>query len=297
MTPLAYQVVNDMTRPRKRREFRDEGGILQYLRDEFHCFEVTAINRLAHEIRMEMWVTDRLPSFAWSFLPAPYTWIEYREQRPTDFIFTGARIAYLLVERPDGYADVYWVIDERRESKGHFGSHLVGRMALRPALERMADKLFTLRTLTVDDDLTNANKKPSELERLLFPEMKVPDAMIAFAWHSYAALLLINTPHVVNQTRHDPHRGLARTVKANKALGMFPLQAWTEIVLRPEITVTLKRETGDETGRTMPMHWTRAHARRDLNGIWRVVRDYWSGDASVGIKRSRYRIAAPQEER
>ncbi len=90
---------------------------------------------------------------------------------------------------------------------------------------------------------------------------------------------------------HDPHQGTARHILANrKTLGIFPLQAWTEITL----TTDTIDASGEQPGSTrlsgaMPLHWTRAHKRR-VRGVWTLITDYWSGDGSLGIKQSRYTV-------
>src|ERR1700674_5412369 len=113
------------------------------------------------------------------------------------------------------------------------------------------------------------------------------DAGFSLAWQVYAFLLLINTPHVTTQTKHDPHRALARDIRAkHKTLGIAPLRPWTEITLTAGVEVVENAEHA-ATG-TMPLHWTRSHLRRVL-GVWTVISDYWSGDASNGVKQSRYK--------
>ncbi len=48
-----------------------------------------------------------------------------------------------------------------------------------------------------------------------------------------AALALINTPRIVGQRTHAPHRGLQkRLLRGRRPIGKFPLRAWTEILLR-----------------------------------------------------------------
>jgi hypothetical protein len=102
---------------------------------------------------------------------------------------------------------------------------------------------------------------------------------------------VINTPKIIMRQQHMPHRGLQRDlIKAGKVNGKYPLHAWTEILLRvrpPEVS------EGDHeahlTG-ARALHFVRKHIRIRL-GKLEYVSAHWRGDASIGIKRSRYRVA------
>jgi hypothetical protein len=109
-----------------------------------------------------------------------------------------------------------------------------------------------------------------------------------------AFLLFINTPRVVGRRQHTPHRGLQkRLLKERGPIGRFPLNGWTEILLH----VTPPHDAfGDDcaeahlTGQRA-LHFCRAHLRVRL-GRLEFVRSHWRGDASLGVKQSRYRVTA-----
>lgn len=104
-----------------------------------------------------------------------------------------------------------------------------------------------------------------------------------------AALAIINTPRIIGRQSHAPHRGLERRLLSMRGvIGKFPLHAWTEIKLK----VADIRDADDEpeeahyTGERA-LHFCRAHLRVRLGRV-EIVRSHWRGDASLGIKRSRY---------
>lgn len=109
-------------------------------------------------------------------------------------------------------------------------------------------------------------------------------------------LLIINTPKLIGRRQHMPHRGLEKRLLAKrKTLGNFPLQAWTEIKL--EITPP-RDASGDGTHEAhltgeRALHFCRAHLRVRRGRI-EHVRGHWRGDASLGVKRSRYTLVAPK---
>jgi hypothetical protein len=222
---------------------------------------------------------------AWSFLPAKRTWLEFK----TD----DGRGGCLLVDT-GGWARLYFV----HHSHNDFAGFRIGRIALADQLVKIDPSLDWSDTeASIFKDVeVNASHRPAVLAGLL------RDSSLALAnppvatllWQAYPLLLLINTPRVVGRKTHDPHRGLARHVLANrKALGVFPLQAWTEITLTTE-TIDASDDERRSSGLSgmMPLHWTRAHKRR-IHGVWTLISDYWAGDGSLGIKRSRYKVVPP----
>jgi hypothetical protein len=268
MTPLAHRIVKDMLQPVKQRTFdvqpSSHPSILTHFREEFHCFELTQIAELAKRFNSEM-LEAGFPSVAFSFLPAERTWLEWRDRQ-------GIRLGVMLVRKGD-FADVYVASDTP------FLGGFVASMALVGALSKF------------DPTIRWENS-----EQFLFTDVQArgrpAHTAKALLWQTYARLLLINTPNIVTKTPHDPHRGLARQILAErKLLGIFPLQAWTEITLRIGTTVT----TGDPTTAKLTgmkcFHWTRSHRKR-VHGQWTIISDYWSGDGSLGIKQSRYKVLA-----
>ncbi|MER9665510.1 hypothetical protein [Mesorhizobium sp. M0203] len=261
MTPLAHRIVKELTMPLKRRTFSDQASLHTHFRQEFHTFEVTQVRSLAFNLSAAM-VNGALPSIEWSFLPAERTWIEWKG--PT------GRIGFLLIRRGD-FAEVVTA------DNAAFASLPVGAMALHGQLLKVAannDEVF----FRWDDRCLS--------QPLAFGLM----------WQLYGFLLIINSPRVVGRTLHNPNRGLARKLSGRCGLqGVFPLQAWTEIVLRPE-TIDETNAPDVVTGLTgqVCQHWVRAHKQR-YQGIWTLVGDYWRGDGSLGIKQSRYRLAEARQ--
>jgi hypothetical protein len=281
MTPLAYRIVKDMTLPVKRRTFQDRGGLLPQFREEFHCFEVTQIYDAAGAILDQMLVAA-FPSVEWSFLPAARTWIEFDDKN-------GERIGFMLVRQGGGqeWATVYCAA---RTGPNFLGGR-IGVMALSNSLAKTGPLTWNTIEHAIFRETLNyrlQNTDGSHVE---------PYEVPAMLWRLYAFLLLINTPKVIGRKVHDPHRGLAREVLARrKILGIFPLQAWTEILLSTETVIVDGDSERIGTTGTKALHWTRAHKRR-IHGIWTLIADYWAGDGSLGIKRSRYVVVPPERER
>lgn len=45
---------------------------------------------------------------------------------------------------------------------------------------------------------------------------------------------------------------------------------------------------------TRPMK--RRRMTRRVHGVWTLISDYWSGDGSLGIKQSRYKLVPAEQE-
>jgi hypothetical protein len=196
------------------------------------------------------------------------------------------RVGVMLVERAGGFADVFGV--GASAATGQFGTARVGRIALSDELKKIAVTFDGARTYENESRYIQLDHNPAD------PKNK----HYSLAWQIYVYLLLINTPHVTSRAQHDPHRALAREVLAKrKLLGVFPLQAWTEITLKPGAVDSEERpDTITGTTGTVALHWTRAHRRR-IQGVWTLISDYWSGDGSLGIKQSRYKVVPGAERR
>jgi hypothetical protein len=109
---------------------------------------------------------------------------------------------------------------------------------------------------------------------------------------SVLAIDLINTPGLVGLRQHDPHRGLARKLAAARS-GSYPLRGWSEIVLKHQTRIaepTEERHTGATFHKCL--HFVRSHLRHYRNGHVAVIPAHWRGDPALGIKRTRYRVAA-----
>ena len=76
MTPLAHRILKELTLPLKRRTFDDKCGLLSRMAD-VHCFECSDVIEVAKELgdyALRGKMDERM-----TFLPAPNTWIEFRE--------------------------------------------------------------------------------------------------------------------------------------------------------------------------------------------------------------------------
>jgi hypothetical protein len=108
----------------------------------------------------------------------------------------------------------------------------------------------------------------------------------------YALLAIINTPRIIGRRQHMPHRGLERRLtQALGAQGRFPLNAWTEIKLQVAPPKDMSGEGSTEAHLTgqRALHFCRSHLRIRC-GRLEVVRSHWRGDASLGLRQSRYRL-------
>jgi len=260
MTPLAHQIVKQLTLPVKDRTFVDNCGMLKLMAD-IHCFECNGIFDMAFELSKEMLRKDS-GCKQLGFLPAPKTWIEYTAEN-------GTRIGVLLIDRNDGFADVFWA---GGNTNGLFISmEEKGQLRLRPS--RFEGELFP---------------------RVMYGVSDVRD--LAAAAILYAMLAIINSPRILGRRQFAPHRGLERDlVKQQPVIGKFPLHAWTEIVLECSPPKDMSHLPGYEahlTGKKC-LHFCRAHLRIK-NGRVEFVKAHWRGDGALGIKQSRYVLKPPR---
>ena len=263
MTPLAQRVVNELLLPPRKRTFIDQCGLLGVM-DDVHCFEVSDVVGLASEMGAGMAESSEKGEFIdedLAFLPAEKTWIEWRVE--------GDRMAVLLVCPPySSTAQCYWALD----LEGVFHSaRSVGRLSLRGA------------------DLSSRAALPAAMALDQSREAG------AGAFPIYASLALINTPRVIGRRQHMPHAGLERRLlAARRTVGKFPLHAWTEIKLevgRPPENASDDPSIEAHLTGARALHFCRAHLRIK-GGRVEFVRSHWRGDSSLGIKRSRYKVAA-----
>lgn len=117
----------------------------------------------------------------------------------------------------------------------------------------------------------------------------IPQSTAAFI---LCTLAMINTPRIIGRVQHMPHVGLERRLLKNrKNIGKFPLHAWTEIKLRvhPPLEQDGVSHESHLTGKRC-LHFCRAHLRI-RSGALEYVSAHWRGDASLGVKRSRYVVS------
>lgn len=261
MTPLAQLFLKQLTLPVAKRTAVKDPDDITHMMNDIHCFEVSdvydAAFNLARDLHTEHYVNNRFPPKL-AFLPAPKTWIELQ--------VGGKRDAFFLIEGKN-----------RMEAKLYtahgYGGRAVGAQSGFIDLECSDPRDGVFCDRPEDDEYLNASLK-----------MK---------YMIYAFLALINTPRVIGRRQHMPHRGLERKLlAAQSVVGKFPLQAWTEIKL--EVSPEPSNESGAPSTEAhltgeRALHFCRAHLRVRL-GRLEVVRGHWRGDASLGIRRSRYRL-------
>lgn len=268
MTPLAREVLKDLTLPRARRVFDDPLAVLPRMQ-EAHCFEITRLEPLIIDLLQQYWDGKLVAAkMKYLFLPAPVTCLDMK-------IESSERIAFLLIE--DGYeAAVYfvWSRTKRIDRLGYIGlPHNI-----------VPPNEYTDITIDPEDGITET---PS------FARMESAETLLE---RVQLALLMINQPKLLGRRQHMPHRGLERQLlKARGITGKFPLLAWTEIFLdcgSPKFAGGESHEA-HLTGRRC-LHFVRAHPRV-RRGRFEIVRAHWRGDASLGMKRSRY-ICRPKRD-
>ncbi len=263
MTPLLHRVARQLTLPVKRRTIDDRSGLLRRL-DDVHPFECTAIMPFVGDLAARLWdAPDRGAVLA--FLPAPRTWIEW-QWRP------GVQVGVMLDSGPEpdpDFATVTFV------GGGDIDQRIVADLS---------PGALPLRSML---DLVPAR----HVSNGLLPEDVFSPCRI------YALLACINTPRVINKAVHMPHRGLQRDLaRAQRAVGSFPLRAWTELKLEVRAPRDDAGEPSEDiwlTGRKA-LHFVRAHLRIS-HGRLDLVRAYWRGDAALGIKQTKYAVIPPRD--
>lgn len=258
MTPLAHAIVKDSLLPPRKRQFKDHCALIGRMTD-IHCFEVSKIVGLSIDVALKMVRDFKAGDFMdedLAFLPADNTWIEWAEG--------GNRIGVLMTNSGAG-ADCRWSMSGNR-----FGSL--------PSVGRIS---FDVSGLDDETGLDVAFRGGDGFEPA------------AFTFRLYALLALINTPRIIGRQQHMPHAGLERRLRARSGvIGSFPLRAWTEIALSvsrpPEDLSDDDSREAHLTGQRA-LHFCRAHLRVRLGRV-EFVRPHWRGDASLGIKRSRYEV-------
>lgn len=269
MTPLLHKMMRELTLPLKDRSFQDRAGVLGRL-DDVHSFEVTAVYDLALELAEPM-VKNALATRRFdlmetqSFLPAPKTWIERRDE-------SGNREGFLLLrEEGSPAAEVYIAV---LLEDGRWGSlPETGKLTLDPPSPDVRQRLWsTVFPLSANETLGH------------------PIAAEINTFVLYALLAMINTPRIVGRRQHMPHRGLERALSKSLGVGSFPLRAWTELLL--SVSPTEVHDSSHEahlTGQKC-LHFCRSHLRIRC-GRLEIVKAHWRGDPALGIKRTRYRLA------
>jgi hypothetical protein len=219
-----------------------------------HFFEVTEALPLAEEVADA--AIKAKDSFApCTFLPAPNTWLEWRE-------INGTRYAVSFREDSGkAVAQLFRDVNEEYVTAG------LGVLNL---------QIGHLESVTTDtnDDL---------------PDKEARRALCA----AYFCLAIINSPRIVGRRVHLPHKGLARELAKASGVNIGPLHDWHEIKLeihKPESIDDGEPHEATLTGRRA-LHFCRKHVRIRL-GKLEYVRAHWRGDPAIGIRRARYVVTA-----
>jgi hypothetical protein len=217
-----------------------------------------------------------------AFLPAPKTWIEWR--------FTNCqRLALLLEENEDHTAARATLFSElNAEDNADVGASEIGMLSL------TSSEFFRFGL--------HADNSP---RYVFFPpamraaiddhghSLTVEKAIEWLLAHAHYCLVCINSPRIMGRKQHIPHAGLERSLRQTFGAGKFPLQGWTEILLKVSKPVEIDDGEPHEahlTGRRA-LHFCRKHIRI-RNGQLEHVSAHWRGDPALGIKQSRYTVAA-----
>jgi hypothetical protein len=311
MTPLAMRFANELALPKAKRIADDRAGLLNLIGRDLHCFEVSAVAKHVHGAmdQENMWpdVESMAPGM---FLPSPATWLE--------------------MAIPEKRTRIAWVLED--EGSGSFRLSMAGEGPRAPysipvcifrarGLLELGDRIE--QTSLVDEAFVKDEKAPglataimengrlareSELQARIGMlqlelakmerEKEFLDGVIGvaeFVNHGIAfavlALDLINTPGLVGLRQHDPHRGLARKLYAARG-GSYPLRGWSEIVLKHQTRIVDEPERRTGASFHKCLHFVRSHLRHYRDGKVTVIPAHWRGDPALGIKRTRYLVAA-----
>lgn len=270
MTPLAHKIVKQLTLPIKDRSINDLSNMLPRMSD-VHCFECSEITDLALDMGHQMVQDYRNGSWPTEtrFLPAPKTWIEYHDED------NRMRIGFLLENQ--GYGPKAKVSSAVSRNGNLLSSPRIGAIPL-------TKELFGSESTTALD----------LWDHLDGGEVQVGTEIGDF-WYSsliflYGALILINSPKVIGRKVTQHHKGLQKKLLENREItGSFPLRAWTEITLKVPCPKNAHGSIdGHYTGKRA-LHFVRTFGRVRLGKV-EIVKAHWRGDASIGIKRSRYKL-------
>jgi hypothetical protein len=282
MTPFANAIVKELLLPEDRRTFEDRYGLMHKLSDA-HTFEISQIAEVVDDLyrRMAWSVTKRdetldlnsevMQGSVLAFLPAPKTWIEWKEEWEGETLTTGVLIQSDTKELPadlQGGSHALCVL----AMKSHRRAKSMGRLFLPLGREKL---------------LTRWRKVKNENEAL-----ENVESQVAWILTIYASLAVINTPKIIGRIKHAPNPSLEkRLLNGRRSPGKFTLHPWTEIVLHVNKPAEIDDGEPHEahlTGRRA-FHFCRQHLRI-MNGQLVLVRAHFRGDPAIGIKRSRYSV-------
>lgn len=263
MTPLAHSIAKAICEDRLTTLPGEAGQYVFDILGYCHFFEVSGIGDAARAAITE---ADHLgPFLPRAFLPATSTWLEWIEE--------GARYALVLSEdhrQPLGARDIFVAL-----------------------VDGWGKTCVPVGIIPLSDPQINENGEMAFTGHPRFPYGEELNWQM-LVW-TLGLLFFINTPTLLAPRKHHPHAGLAKIVARRGFMGgKFPLQGWTEIILKPGAVVHGKGREGASADRCL--HFVRRHAQR-YGGTWKVKDAYWRGDASLGIRLSRYLVEPSPENR
>ncbi len=269
MTPLAHKIALDSCLPRGQRVC---AAATHALLDDTHFFECSEVVDAARDLAEEMLerghLADRL-----AFLPAPRTWLEWR-------LPVGGRAAVLLSASEDGSHATCTMVSDIHGAVENFSN--AGTILLGSGNASLACPV-----ISVDEYVSEAalsDQAVAVAHRL----------ETTFTGIVYGLLAMINSPRVIGRRQHVPHAGLQRKIAAARGLpGKYPLHAWNEIVLKVQAP---RDESGNPPRESWlsgsrALHFVRAHLRI-RRGSLEHVQAHWRGNPALGMKKTRYRMAA-----
>lgn len=326
VTPLAQKIARQMTAPKCDRIF-DNSEVFQTFERDLHCFEVQAISKPILDAMDEqnVWpdVASILPDM---FLPSPVTWIEFTKQetrlayvleqdggwfnlgvgwdsaKGMGFFRVGKFRSCTILQSADQIE--VELNSDFEDDRGEFKN----KNAL-PSVDQLTNDAYRL---GLQNGLLDAKGEgfdaavkweKAKKEMLEFgmrslqqrvDELEMAAEVVGLANHiiafSVLAIDLINTPGVLGMRQHQPHAGLARRM-AKLGVGRFPLRAWSEVTVRTSTKIV---DSEFESGPSFHkcLHFVRAHKRHYKDGGISLVKAHWRGDPALGIKRTRYKVAA-----
>jgi hypothetical protein len=280
MTPLAHHITRLLAEPIKKRphNFQQQAHVIRELMNDVHFFEITEIQEVIFELQATLGKvgTDLADEAigARAFLPAPRTWIEWKahgERQAVLCIENGDRaFCWSFHELPEGDVALNWY----GYMSLHSGDIVCGRDGMKPG-EQMTFR-FPESAIQLINDRLNGSGTQYVLACLAFAQM---------------AIVIINSPRFVGRKIHPPHKGLVKLLRNSWGGGKFPLHGWTELKLHVNKPIELDDGQPHEatlTGRRA-LHFVRKFMRVRLGKIEYVV-SHWRGDASIGIKQTRYTV-------
>lgn len=259
MTPLAHSYLKRLIR--KEDVSGGDPKALWKLLQDIHCFEISEALPMIDLLGEVQSKTDN-PDIVFkdkSFLPAPKTWIEWRN-------YFG-RMAVLF-------------IDEGRIEQG---------LKVATSYFIFDWTIGEVGWVSLEDATYYINGTP-----MYTPEGWTTKHFNSMQMLAHASLVVINTPKIVGRKQFMPHRGLEKELLKNqKWVGKFPLHAWTEIKLNIAKPIDIDDGEPHEAHLTgkRALHFCRAHLRL-WDGKLIYVTHHWRGDPALGMKQSRYKLVA-----